>query len=271
MYFRCRRIATQKPFHIYSKGRAKYNPKNREREITMVTEFTENQQIALAIVPKFTSTLSICALLYALKSFFKDWSKRGKLYHRLFLCLVINDLVRTMNFFVGSWAVPIGEPHTFMASGNDATCTGQAVLFQFGQIVPIYLTSLSFYAYLAVRHDFKDIKMAWAENYIHLVALAFPLFLTIAMIVLNIQGVVDGKLNFLITKLVRPRWMLITVPFSIIQVAQDVGYLIITGILKIVQMATTSAHRERFSFYISSCRNLFTTPVLYHVLRFLSD
>lgn len=158
----------------------------------MVDALTENQQIAVALVPKLTSVISIGSLLYALRSFFRNWSKRGKLYHRLFLSLAISDLIRSINFFIGSWAVPVGEPNVFMALGNDATCTAQAIVFQLGQVVPIYLTSLCFYAYLAVRNDFKDAKMAWAEKWIHLIALAVPLLLTILMVALNIHGISDG-------------------------------------------------------------------------------
>ena len=170
---------------------------------TMTSDLTKEQQIALAIIPKITSATSIGGLVYALCSFFRSWYKRGKLYHRLFLALTIIDLFRSINFFIGTWAIPESYPNIYMASGNEGTCTVQAVIFQLAQAVPIYLVSMSFYAYVAVKNDFKDLKICWIEKWIHLVALLVPLLLTICMVALNFQGIADGEFPNN-TKLVRP-------------------------------------------------------------------
>ena len=75
-----------------------------------------------------------------------------------------------------SFAVPEGTPGYLAATGTIQTCTASGFLFLLTAVaIPIYYSSLSLHAFVAIKNNFQEQQYRWIEKYIHLVAWLVPL------------------------------------------------------------------------------------------------
>jgi hypothetical protein len=132
------------------------------------------QQIALAIVPKVTASLSILAESWIVVEVSMCPYKRHQVYHRLLLGFALTDLLQTIWFFASTWPIPRGTTFVYGNVGNQASCTAQGFFIQLGEAVPFYFCSLIIYYYLAIRLGLQEkaIRVHW-EKYLHIVPVGF--------------------------------------------------------------------------------------------------
>lgn len=125
--------------------------------------------IPFAIISFFSSAYVIYYLLC------KQRQKLKRLYHRLVLTMNFALLLFSAVWVWRPFAVPEGTPHFVAASGSIQTCSASGfMLLMFAFAVPIYYSSLSLQALVAMRHNFKEDNYRWIEKYIHLFAWCFP-------------------------------------------------------------------------------------------------
>ena len=70
--------------------------------------FTHNQQVALALLPKFSGLLSICASVWIVVEVLKEPSKRSNVYHRLLCGMSLWDGIVSASMFLSTWPMPTG-------------------------------------------------------------------------------------------------------------------------------------------------------------------
>eukprot|EP00533_Pseudo-nitzschia_delicatissima_P007475 CAMPEP_0116084458 /NCGR_PEP_ID=MMETSP0327-20121206/3812_1 /TAXON_ID=44447 /ORGANISM="Pseudo-nitzschia delicatissima, Strain B596" /LENGTH=178 /DNA_ID=CAMNT_0003575403 /DNA_START=87 /DNA_END=619 /DNA_ORIENTATION=- len=122
---------------------------------------------ALAIAPKFTALLSICGSLgIVLKVLFNE-SRRKKTMHRIVLGMSICDILASIWYFTGTWAIPAGtlswfgdgETERIFWSAGDAegvSCSFAGFFNQFAVATPLYNSTLAVYYLLVVNYGWRD-------------------------------------------------------------------------------------------------------------------
>lgn len=121
--------------------------------------WNETQQIALALVPKFTSILSILGSSWVIVEVLTEREKRHSVYHRLLCAMSIYDVLESVWNFCSTWPIPAGPLGIWGASGNTQTCTAQGFFLQLGLAIPMYNASLSIYYLLVIRYNVPDDKL----------------------------------------------------------------------------------------------------------------
>jgi hypothetical protein len=96
---------------------------------------TEGQQIALAVTPKITASLSILGSAWIVVEVLTVPEKRGNVYNRLLCAMSINDVILSSMFFASTWPIPEGTDGVYTAIGSERSCVAQGFFIQFG-IVP---------------------------------------------------------------------------------------------------------------------------------------
>ena len=92
---------------------------------------TYEQQVALAIVPKVTSALSIFGSGFITFDALRPHKVRSS-YQRLLVGMSICDLSMSGGIFMSTWPMPRDVPNVFGNVGNVRTCTAQGFFEQFG-------------------------------------------------------------------------------------------------------------------------------------------
>lgn len=172
--------------------------------------YSNAQNIAIAIVPKFSGTLSLLGSLFIVISILgnkcnnnnnlrsnrsrqrrmrsrrtqRSTRKRSNVQMRLLLGLSICDIIQSTCHIMSTWPIPRDTIYGFFMYnvGNQTTCTIQGFLLLFGGLsVPIYNTSLCLYYYICVKFPkMSDQKIASRiEPFLHFVATMLPLGLCI--------------------------------------------------------------------------------------------
>ena len=121
--------------------------------------WNETQNIALAIVPKFTSFLSLLGSSWIIVEVFTEKNKTQSVYHRLLCAMSIYDVLESVWNFCSTWPIPVGSPNLWGASGTTQTCTAQGFFLQLGLAVPMYNASLSMYYLLVIKYNMPDAKL----------------------------------------------------------------------------------------------------------------
>jgi hypothetical protein len=110
--------------------------------------WSQNQQIALAIVPKVSSLFSLFGSVWVMLEVLTDNSsnpKRKHPYHRLLLGMSVYDILESVWNFASTWAIPEGTEGVWDPRGTRATCTAQGFFLTLSVAVPIYNAFLSLY------------------------------------------------------------------------------------------------------------------------------
>jgi hypothetical protein len=132
-------------------------------------DFTDAQQKALAVVPKFTSFLSLLAQLWIIAEVSHSEKKRRSVYHRLLAALSLAGLFRATGLFLSTWPMPAEQPFVFGNVGSLASCNFQGFLIQFGLSAPLYVAMISVYYWLAIRHGWSERRIRRFERYMHII------------------------------------------------------------------------------------------------------
>eukprot|EP00984_Skeletonema_dohrnii_P020654 scaffold10131_cov82-Skeletonema_dohrnii-CCMP3373.AAC.1 len=158
---------------------------------------TYEQQVALAIVPKVTSALSIFGSGFITFDALRPHKVRSS-YQRLLVGMSICDLSMSGGIFMSTWPMPRDVPNVFGNVGNVRTCTAQGFFEQFGVSTVIlnatnllHLSdsgSLSIYYLITIRNGrFKSQqKLQKYELWLHIIPLVFGFGTAIASLALNL-------------------------------------------------------------------------------------
>ncbi|KAL9189310.1 hypothetical protein ACHAXT_011800 [Thalassiosira profunda] len=134
------------------------------------------QQRGLAFAPIPFASISLLASLYIIHHLLcRERQRLKRMYHRLVLALNLSLVVVSVMWIWSPFSVPEGTPYFAGASGTVQTCTANAFIFAvFSLAIPAYYGSLSFQAFMGIRHNFKEEKYRWIEKWIHCVSLIIP-------------------------------------------------------------------------------------------------
>lgn len=153
------------------------------------SETISGRDKSLAIVPHFSSALSILGSAWIIIDIVRDHNKKlGTVYHRLLLGMSSVDLLSSCFYFLSTWPIPEGTPNVYAASGNTATCTMQGFFVQLGIATPLYNGFLSIYYLLVLRYGWKEHDFRRVERCMHAFSLIFALgtaFASLAMKLYN--------------------------------------------------------------------------------------
>ena len=136
---------------------------------------TDGQWKSLAIVPHFTSALSMMGdawiifdILWrrrrnnttkklSLRNLVDYFTKSLSSYHRIIMLMSTWDfIVITLGKFPASWAMPADTPNVYYAIGSRQSCTMQGFFIQFSLIVPIYNAMTALYYLLVVHYGLSN-------------------------------------------------------------------------------------------------------------------
>lgn len=139
--------------------------------------FNSQQQAALAIIPKFSSSLSIIgSLLIIYEILFLDRRKLLRVYHRMLLVMSIYDVLESSFNFQSSWPIPKGTEGVAFAVGNTEWCEAQGFFLQFGLVIPVLNMCLSIYYLLVIKYSWSEDQIrTYAEPCFHIGSLSIAL------------------------------------------------------------------------------------------------
>lgn len=162
---------------------------------------SQRQQVALALAPKFTASLSICGSSYIIYDCWirdilrNDEGQKGKktTYHRLLVGLSVCDLLMSIGLFTSTWPMPSDTPNVWGASGTVQSCEAIGFLEQMGLAAVMYNASLSVYYLLRIRFGWTPSQTEKVELPLHLVPVIFGLATAIASVKLDLfnSGIFD--------------------------------------------------------------------------------
>ena len=163
---------------------------------------SSKQQIALAILPKISSTLSICGSTFILaECFYFDIKRLKRVYNRLLCAMALLDIMESLWNFASTWPIPTivssdsdsSEEESAEASsvafavGNDNTCKAQGFFLQLGLAIPILNACLSLYYLLVIRYSWSEEKIRKkAEPWFYAVGILVGFGTALAGIPLNL-------------------------------------------------------------------------------------
>lgn len=162
-----------------------YDYEASETDYQDITNYTTQQKV-LAIVPKFTSLLSIIGSFLIILMILRRKKDERRTYHNLMLGMSISDILVTTSWFVTTWPVPKGTPGAYGAVGNMQTCTAQGFFGQFSITVVMYNATLSLYYFLIIDKGWTDDKISKIEPFFHLNAFAWGIGTCVAGIILEL-------------------------------------------------------------------------------------
>ena len=135
-----------------------------------------SQQVALAIVPKITSSLSIIGSSYIIFDCVRALRRKRddrNTYRRLMIGISGVDITMSSCFFLSTWPMPRGTPFVFGARGSTQTCTAQGFFAQIGVSSVMYNASLSTYYLLVIRYGWLESRVVHVEPWLHAIPLVF--------------------------------------------------------------------------------------------------
>ena len=137
-------------------------------------------------IPRGTGTISALGSLAIICSL---WSRNNSLSvpnFRFLFVLSIVDVINSLSLAVSSAAIPKGE--YYGAIGNNATCSLQGFMVQFGTAVPYYNASICLFSYLTIIHKRTPENFSETfEPYCHALGILFPL-LTAFVVLIDLWG-----------------------------------------------------------------------------------
>lgn len=141
----------------------------------IISQASPAQGKALALVPRFSSFLSLLGSLYIVYDVLRMPRAKHKVYHRLMLGMSLFDCIASTAWFVGTWAIPSDVLPVYGAHGNQATCTLEGFLIQLSISTAIYNGCLACYYFLVIRLSWSDrqLKKSRVEYLFHAVAITF--------------------------------------------------------------------------------------------------
>jgi hypothetical protein len=155
--------------------------------------FTSSQWKALAIIPHFSSFLSMMGDAWIVYDILWHRKRVKKLvvhsYHRILLMMSIWDfIVISFGKFLASWAMPENTPNVWYAAGTQQTCTMQGFSIQFSLIVPMYNAMVALYYLLVIRFGLSnEVIEKKYERWMHICPFVISLAFAITGLVPSMQ------------------------------------------------------------------------------------
>jgi hypothetical protein len=115
---------------------------------TVTTMFTPSQQVALAVIPKFTGFLSILGSSWIIVEVLTQQTKRENVYNRLLCAMSIVDVTVSIWFFASSWPISEGTEGVAWTVGSGRTCVIQGFFIQMGATPPICKFGVFFFVFV---------------------------------------------------------------------------------------------------------------------------
>jgi len=148
--------------------------------------YTLAQEQALALVPKFTSSLSIpcsCFLLYEVYMDHKILGRTSSV-QRVLAAMAMVDILASSAWFMSTWAIPADSGFAF-AKGNKASCNFQGFLLQLAIGAPLYNSSLALFYILMIKHRWSEDQLKRMEKWVHGFILSFTIGSSILLLCLD--------------------------------------------------------------------------------------
>lgn len=142
----------------------------------------------LAILPKFTSSLSVLGSSMIISQVLMSKKNRGNVQQRLLCAMNCVDVAVSTVWFLTNAFVPPWMPQLPWTFGNQASCSFQGFIVQTSISSVIYNACLSLYYLLIVKYNYKDRQMKKIEKWMHLVPLTFGIVTAIAALALDIYN-----------------------------------------------------------------------------------
>ncbi|CAB9513921.1 expressed unknown protein [Seminavis robusta] len=145
---------------------------------------TVAQERALALVPKFTSSLSIPCAMFLIYEVYCDHKRGGtNCIQRVLVGMSIIDILASSAWFLSTWAVPKGS--FAFSAGNMATCNFQGFLLQLAIGAPLYNSSLAIFYLLMVKRRWTEDQLQHLERWVHGFILSFTIGTSVLLLLLG--------------------------------------------------------------------------------------
>ncbi len=148
--------------------------------------FSESQQKALALIPKFTSAVSFpcsLAIIYEVISDHRSGRGTGSI-QRILVGMSVVDILASFAWFLSTWAVPQSSGWPF-ASGNVASCSFQGFLLQLAIGAPLYNCSLALFYTMIIKQRWSGEQLVRLERWVHSFILSFTIGTSILLLLLD--------------------------------------------------------------------------------------
>lgn len=126
---------------------------------------SRSQQVAYAVVPKFSGAISVTFSTLILFSVLRSQGKRRGCYHRLLAAASMVDILHSSSLSLSTWPVP-RDSGVLWAVGTTHTCTAQGMFLQFGLTSVLYHAALSLYYVCIIRFNWKDAQIKRIEPFL---------------------------------------------------------------------------------------------------------
>ncbi|CAB9501871.1 expressed unknown protein [Seminavis robusta] len=153
-----------------------------------VMAWNETQQLALALAPKFSGTLSIMGSVFIITDIVKSREKLGRTYSRILLVMSLYDFFTSIAQGLSTWPIPAETQGVKFASGTTFTCNFQGFFTQLGVGAPMYNCSLSFYYLIVIAFAFSEDRVRQIEGFMHFIPLSFSIGSAIAGLPLTLYN-----------------------------------------------------------------------------------
>mmetsp|Transcript_6866 Transcript_6866/g.13978 ORF Transcript_6866/g.13978 Transcript_6866/m.13978 type:complete len:556 (-) Transcript_6866:251-1918(-) len=146
---------------------------------------TYEQQLALALAPKFTSLISMCSSSFIISEVVTDARrKRSSAIQRVLVGMSAVDICASFGWFLSTWAVP-RESEFALAAGNQATCNFQGFLLQLAVGAPLYNSSLAIFYLMVIKYNWTNRQLRTIEKWVHTLILSFAIGTSILLLPLK--------------------------------------------------------------------------------------
>lgn len=157
---------------------------------------------ALAIAPKFTAFLSICGSLGIVVKVLCNENRRKATMHRIVMGMSMCDILASIWYFTGTWAIPAGtlswfgdgeSERIFWAAGdaNGVSCSFAGFFNQFAVATPLYNSTLAVFYLLVVNYGWKDSQVGKIEWMLHAIPVGYALITSIFAVAADLYGHVE--------------------------------------------------------------------------------
>jgi hypothetical protein len=153
--------------------------------------FSQQQLRTLVILPKIASLPSLVACPLVVHHVLRSKDRRATVYHRIILTMSVHDwLVAALNF-VGTWMNPAAQKeYTWLAAGNQQTCTASGFLRQGSLLTSVlYSACLTLFFLLVVKYGWRERRISqFVEPAMHACCLMLGWGTAIAGLLMNLYA-----------------------------------------------------------------------------------
>ena len=136
-------------------------------------DWSEAQQLAMALGPKITAFLSILGSSYIVKEVLTDRKKRQRVFYRIMLGMSISDILSSSFLFLTTWAIPSNVDGLMWNIGTQRSCEMQGFFLQLGIMTPLYNGVLALCYYLSIYKGYRERQIRPIERYSHTLVILF--------------------------------------------------------------------------------------------------